>query len=73
MMKAMFFSAWRSMKRFLVMILWVLAAVRPGNAEEPQDGVRVRRMSAQRSVAKTLFPASSWWGRMSFPWQAHAS
>jgi hypothetical protein len=44
------------MKRFLVMILWVLAAVRPGNAEEPQDGVRVRRMSAQRSVAKDAVP-----------------
>jgi hypothetical protein len=38
------------------MILWVLAAVRPGNAEEPQDGVRVRRMSAQRSVAKDAVP-----------------
>lgn len=44
------------MKRFLVMILWVLVAVHPGNAEESQDSVRVRRMSGQRRAVQDDVP-----------------
>ncbi|HRR33391.1 MAG TPA: DUF1573 domain-containing protein [Kiritimatiellia bacterium] len=39
------------------MVLWVLAAIHPGHAEEPQEGTRVRRISGQRRVKPDEVPS----------------